>query len=81
MRVVCSFETVLVTTFRNYSCRGSSSMISFGGSVFQGSKFKVRRINNIGTFRAFANHNFMFSWPANFLVYISRWVDRECCRC
>lgn len=38
-------------------------------------KTNVRRRNSVGTFRAFSNSNFRFLWPANFLIYISRWMQ------
>jgi MFS family permease len=33
------------------------------------------RRGTIGTFRAFSNQNFRFLWPANFLLYVSRWMQ------
>lgn len=39
------------------------------------SKFSPGHTTTIATFRAFTNHNFRFLWPANFLVYISRWMQ------
>ena len=29
----------------------------------------------MATFRAFANHSYRYFWPANFLAYVSRWMQ------
>ena len=39
------------------------------------SRVSSRSQRSVGTFRAFANHSFRFLWPANFLVYTSRWMQ------
>ncbi|MCH8311191.1 MAG: MFS transporter [Chloroflexi bacterium] len=39
------------------------------------SNVSPRRRQSAGTFRAFANHKFKFFWPANFLLYVSRWMQ------
>jgi MFS family permease len=33
------------------------------------------RPGSLGTFRAFQNHSFRLLWPANFLSYVSRWMQ------
>ena len=36
---------------------------------------RPRRLGSLGTFRAFSNRSYWYLWPANFLVYISRWMQ------